>query len=672
MSPRHGREVNRALTLPALAALIIACTAAGDAVAGVPDWVQSHASAATPAATADQGAVLLYSDTQVSVSRDGTVKRVVRCVYRALTQKFASNAQVQAVTNPRIRLLGLRAWAISPNGQTDGVGESDAVESALPVANGALFNEWRMKILREPKVVPNGVFAAEVATEERNIGLIDEWEPRATIPVVEAHYELELPKDWQAKANWIGRPEEPVVMKAANIWSWTLRDQKPVRIESLMPPWQATAGQLMVSMIPSQGHEAGFQTWNEMGAWYTTLSHGRQEVTKEMAQKVADLTDKESAALEKVQTLAEYVQQGVRYVAIEIGIGDYMPHSAAEVFSNQYGDCKDKATLLASMLKTIGIDSHYVIVNTQRGAVGANSPAHFAFNHMILAISVPTGNDASNLLAMVDNPALGRLLIFDPTDSLTPFGRLRGALQGGYGLLVTPSGGELVQLPQLPASTNSIQRTGTMTLDPTGTLTGEVHEEWTGDQASAERARLRNLYESTEQERILKDRLAQFFTSFDLLNASLGAVRDTSGPLMWRYSIEAQNYAKSADNLLIVRPRILATEASLFLETDEPRESPVEFAAPMRNSDEFDIAVPAGYRAEDLPDPVNLESDFVAYHSRTQLAGQTIRYSRSFEIKRLSVPVDKVEELRKFYRAIRNDENRQVVLVRTSSATARQ
>ncbi len=672
MSRRPIRKGKRSLTLPALAALVIACAPVGQAVARAPDWVRSQVSVATPAASGDSGSILLYSDTQVSVSPDGTVRRLVRSVYRELNQKAASTALVEVVTSPQIHLIGLQAWSISPSGETHSVGESDAVESALPVANGALFNDFRVKLLREPKVVPNGIFASEVETEERRIALIDEWQPRAHIPVVETHYELELPKDWQAKVTWIGRSEEPVVMKAPNIWSWSLRDQKPVRVESLMPPWEATAGALMVSMIPSRGHEAGFQTWNEMGAWYTTLTRGQQQMSKEMAQTAGQLTDGKSTQLDKVQALAEFVQQGVRYVAIELGIGYYMPHSASEVFSNQYGDCKDKATLLAAMLKAIGVDSYYVLVSTQRGAVGANTPAHFAFNHVILAISVPTGVDESHLFSVLNHPTLGRLLIFDPTAQLTPFGSLEGPLQGGYALLVTPSGGELVQLPQLPASTNSIQRTGRMTLDPGGTLTGDIREEWYGDAAAAERTLLRSLYESTGQERILKDRLSLFFTSFDLLKAAHGDVRDNSGPLLWRYSIEAQHYAKIADNLLLVRPRIIGTEASSFLDTDEPRENPVEFAEPLRNTDEFDIALPAGYRAEDLPDPVNLETDFVAYHSRTQLDGQTIHYSRSFEIKQLSVPLDKVGELRKVFRAIRNDENRQLVLVRTSSDAARQ
>ncbi len=56
-----------------------------------------------------------------------------------------------------------------------------------------------------------------------------------------------------------------------------------------------------------------------MGAWYATLTRGRQEATRQITQKVAELTDEESAPLKKIQTLAEYVQTGVRYVAIELG-----------------------------------------------------------------------------------------------------------------------------------------------------------------------------------------------------------------------------------------------------------------------------------------------------------------------------------------------------------------
>jgi len=81
------------------------------------------------------------------------------------------------------------------------------------------------------------------------------------------------------------------------------------------------------------------------------------------------------------------------------------------------------------------------------------------FNHEILAVQLPESVKDNSLVAVVEHPKLGRLLIFDPTDEYTPFGQLRGELQANHGLLVTPDGGELVKLPQLPASRSGVQRT---------------------------------------------------------------------------------------------------------------------------------------------------------------------------------------------------------------------
>ena len=81
------------------------------------------------------------------------------------------------------------------------------------------------------------------------------------------------------------------------------------------------------------------------------------------------------------------------------------------------------------MLKEIGVDSYYIVVNTQRGAVNANTPAVNWFNHVILAIKLPDGTDTKDLNAVLEHKTLGKLLIFDPTDEMTPFGYLRGPLQ---------------------------------------------------------------------------------------------------------------------------------------------------------------------------------------------------------------------------------------------------
>src|SRR5437868_9894168 len=106
-----------------------------------------------------------------------------------------------------------------------------------------------------------------------------------------------------------------------------------------------------------------------------------------------------------MKALALFVQHDVRYVAIELGIGGWQPHTAADVFSHHYGDCKDKATLLSSMLKQVGIESFYVVINAERGSVTPQSPASVgAFNHAVLAIQLLPGTPDPALLAKLEHP----------------------------------------------------------------------------------------------------------------------------------------------------------------------------------------------------------------------------------------------------------------------------
>src|SRR5262249_4185671 len=139
----------------------------------------------------------------------------------------------------------------------------------------------------------------------------------------------------------------------------------------------------------------------------------------------------------------------------------------------------------------IGVESHYVIINTERGAVSANTPPNLGFNHAILAIVLPSGVDTASLTARTKHPKLGNILFFDPASALVPFGQLPGALQANYGMLVTKEGGELVQLPLSSTETNGVQRTAKLQLDDNGMLHGDVVERWSGDAAAAWRYELR-------------------------------------------------------------------------------------------------------------------------------------------------------------------------------------
>jgi len=430
-----------------------------------------------------------------------------------------------------------------------------------------------------------------------------------------------------------------------------------------MPPLEGIAGQMVLSFFTSEKIALNSNIdWDAMGKWYSNLIGQRVDASPEVKQHVVALTASKATPLQKMQAIAAFVQENIRYVAIGFGIGGYQPHPASEVFAHRYGDCKDKATLVRSMLREIGIDTYHVVIYTERGAVTAQTPAHHGFNHAILAVKLPDGLTDPSLIATMDHPKLGKLLFFDPTNDLIPFGQLPGYLQANYGLLVTPNGGELVELPQQPSSMNSIQRTAKLTLDTSGTLKGEVKEMRLGHRASSERRRLLTVTKDVDRIKPIEELLGSSLSSFHITHATLLNLQQTDLPFGFNYFFVSDNYAKNAGNLLLVRPRVLGHIGSGFLETKEPRRFPIEFEGPARDTDTFEITIPAGYTVDDLPPPVDADYSFASYHSKTVVKGNIVDYTRTFEVKELSVPVSKAEDLRKFYRIIAGDERNTVVL----------
>jgi hypothetical protein len=370
--------------------------------------------------------------------------------------------------------------------------------------------------------------------------------------------------------------------------------------------------------------------------------------------------------------LSGFLQNEIRYVGIWFGIGGFQPHAASDVFKHRFGDCKDKATLMSAMLKEIGIESHYVIVHTERGGVTATSPPHLgSFNHAILAIQLPDGLSDSSLVATLQHPRLGRLLIFDPTDTFTPFGELRGDLQANYGMLVTPEAGELIELPQLPTTMNGVRRIAKLTLDPQGNLNGEVHEIRTGDSARYQRRALRSVQQFADQIKPIESLMAHSLGTFQVTKATVTNLHENRLPFEYRWSFVAANYGKQAGELLLVRPRVMGVKTSDVLETKEPRKYVLELPGPSRDTDTFEISLPQGYAVDDLPAPVDADYSFASYHSKAEVQGNLLKYTRTFEVKEVSIPLGKIEELKKLYRTIAGDERNVAVLKPSGPATAK-
>jgi len=632
---------------------------AGDA----PSWMHAQVNAPLPAHDEKTDAILLYSETNVTVISTDKIKTTVREVYEILRPNGRGHGTVAVYFNPSRKIKSLRGWCIPAQGKDYEIKDKDAVEVSPSISGAELISDTKFKVLHIPASDPGNIVGYEYEVEEQPFFLQDMWYFQETDPVRETHYSLQLPPGWEFRDFWLNHPEVKPTESGNNLWQWTVSDVKEIRHEPAMPPYRGIAGQMIVTFFPPGGKAAnGFAAWNDMGKWYFNLVGERVDASPEIKQEVSKLTASATTPLRKMQAIAEFVQRDIRYVAIELGIGGLQPHPAPEVFSHRFGDCKDKATLVRSMLHEIGVESYHVVINDRRGAVTRDMPAHDGFNHVITAIKLPEELHDASLVAVLQHPTLGRLLFFDPTDYITPFGQIRGELQDNYALLVTPDGGELIPLPQQPSAMNSVERTAKLTLDAGGTLKGSVKEVRLGERAATERYALMKVSNDADRVKPIETLLSNSMSSFRLTHATVSNLQHIDQPFGFDYSFESDHYAKNAGGLLLVRPRVLGNKAFGYLETKEPRKFPIEFEGPARDVDTFEIAIPAGYEVDDMPPPVDADFSFASYHSKTEVNGGVIRYTRTFELKELSLPVDRADELKRFDRAIAGDERNTVVL----------
>jgi hypothetical protein len=631
---------------------------------GGPQWLHGLIEAQLPDYDEKTDAVLLYSDTRVTVLSVDRIRTHIVEAYKILRPGGRERGTLSVYFNPRRKITNLHGWCIPQQGKVYEVKEKDAVDVAAPFDGGELVSDIKYKVLQIPAPDPGNIVGYEYDVEEQPFWLQDTWNFQQIDPVRESHFSLQLPQGWEYKASWSSYSEVKPIAGAENELQWVVTDVKAIRPEPEMPPVSGVTGQMIVSFFPpgENSRRNEFGSWQSMGKWYQSLIETQIAPSDAIKREVNELVERQTTPVSKMQAIADFLQHKVRYVAISLGIGGWQSHSSQEVFVNGYGDCKDKVTLMKTMLREIGVDSYHVVINDERGSIAADSPAHNAFNHAILAIRLPEELNDPALIAVAHYPGLGRILFFDPTDEMTPFGQVRGQLQANYGLLVWPDGGRLVQIPQQPPAANSIHREGKLALRSTGTLTGDIEETRLGDRASSERWRLREVQKSADRIKPFESLLAGSLSGFRILKASMTNLQSADRPFVLNYTFESDGYAKKVGDILLVRPRVLGSKGSSILESKDLRRYPVEFDGPFQDSDNFEIELPSGYEVDELPPMTNLDYSFASYHSKTESVGRSIRYTRTMEVKELTVPVEKMDELKKFYRVIATDERSTAIL----------
>lgn len=629
-------------------------------VAAPPQWVTDAARIApvTNHPPDTHGEVLL-DDTVIFVDAGGTIRSHHRRVVRILTTEGRDLGSAGVMVDGETKVSNFRGWTIPKSGAPFDAKERDVIETA--VFEGELYGDKRMRVLPLPAAEPGNVVAYEYEQRERPYALQQLWRFQGNLPVRSARLMVHLPQGWLHEAKSINREVAASTLVNGAV-TWTVENVPAVKSEPGMPSMSALAGRLAVNFLPPSSSRKVHTSWNDVGAWYAGLIQGRRDASLELKAKTSELAPAAASLRQKIDAIASFAQKDVRYVAIEIGIGGYQPHKAADIFRNRYGDCKDKVTVMGSMLKQIGIDSEYVLVHTERRAVARDFASHASFNHAIIAVKLPAAVDAKGFDSVVEHERLGRLLIFDPTNEHTPLGRLPEYLQDSYGLLVSSSGGgELIHLAASRPETNRVSTEGKLTIDATGTLSGTIRETRSGWPAASMRGALLAM---TERERLssLQRRLANHLSTFDVTAVKYEKLDSLGHDLVITYDVTARQYAKRAGNMLLVRPRIIGRKAEGLIDLKE-RQHDYQLDPPTLETDDIEITLPVAWKIDELPPPQEVQLPQLTYSSKTSSVENKLRYVREYKVKSIDVARGELETLNTAFRKILADERNTAVVI---------
>lgn len=624
-------------------AIVVAALAPAVLARDLPAWIRASIPAELPPA-GEANAIVLFDETILQLTATRELSSRHRRVVKVLTAAGRDEAYLGVPFDNETKIRSFNGWSIDPAGREYTFRERDAVETT--VGDYELYTDTRMKVLKVPADI-GSIVAFEYERNERPYLLQSAWHFQENVPVLLSRYQVVLPAGWTCDTRWLNhKGVEPV---APN--TWEVRSLPGLLDEPRRPSALTLAGRAGFNFLPPN---AKALAWSDIARWFADLALPRGAATPQLQAKVRELAKDDD---DPMVPLARFAQRDVRYIAVEIGIGGYQPHAAGEVFTNRFGDCKDKATLLRTMLKEVGVDAHYVLVHATRGATDASFPSIYAFNHVIVAIPVPA-EKARDLKAVVTHPKLGKLLLFDPTSTLTPFGQLPDSLQASRGLLVTAEGGEMIDLPAQPPEANQLHRVAKLQLDAKGTLTGNVEEAYSGNMAANMRARLLGL-NAAERIRSIESGVASHLTISTAANVSIEYLDEPESDLVIRYQLTAPNYAKRVADMMLVRPRVLGQKAETLV--DPKRTYPYVTDGPSLHSDEIEIRMPPTVKLDELPAKVEIKTPVVQYASASTFADGVLRYQRRYSLHAYTVPTESLAELNGAWKQILGDERASAV-----------
>lgn len=628
----------------------------------LPEWVKEAALRTDSAGDADL--VWLHREEILEPLAEGGVLETRRYAAKILRASAVEELKTWTIVyRKEDRVRSHQVWSSRPDGPVRFPDPKEPVLDAPYSSEGALFEDSRKRILIAVAPTVGGIVAFEsVVWRAFDPGAGSFTFGDVDRPTLFSRWTLRLGGGWKRDLVRL-RAEGLDVQDGAEGVNVTAHDLPPLPREELPCAPQDRLPVVWAHWWREDGSR-GFQDWNAVGRWYQELSApvlrdpGESE---QIAQRIRPAG--EEGFKDSLLKAFDFAARAVRYVSIEIGIGGYRPHTPSEACRNRYGDCKDKAFLMRSLVEPWGTKTYPVLVATRSsGKLLAEVPA-LRFNHCIVAIAIPD-SARKGLWPVVEVEGLGPLLLVDATAGRSSAWDLPTEDQGTLALLVLPAGGRLISLPVQPPSASGRFRSSTAAVTDAGVVAqGSLTERWKGASASAVREHYLGMSALEHRTDVQRD-LQRKFPGAAISEYAIEGIETTESPVVEKTGFTGGILGTRTGDLLFVGPGGSATGIFAVKLPSGPRTGSLAIGMPREDTIEAVVELPSGWVPEEIPAGIRIDLPEIEARSEWSAEDGRLLYRRTAQLKGIEVPPDRYPAFREAVSRIGAEDARVVACVK--------
>ena len=596
-------------------------------------------------------AVVRFNEIVVSLKSSSQMSIKEKRIITILNKNGNENIDAFVYYDENVKIKTLQVLAFDALGNQIKKIKKNDFKDVSAVDGGTLYSDSRVKYLEyTPINYPYTIlFTCETTTS--NTAFIPSFTPINDyfVSTESSSYVINYPTDItirkkETNTENIDIEKEEVAgkifLKAKNIQAYKPEEYSPSMVD-FVPKVLFASKQFTL-----EGVDSVVENWDDFGKWmYHDLIKETHDLPENTIKEIQDLVKNESDKLNKAKTIYQYVQDKVRYISVQVGIGGWKPFNASEVDRLNYGDCKALTNYTMSLLKVADVESYYSVVYA--GSSGRSIEEDFTSiqgNHVIL--NVPQENQDDIWL--------------ECTSQKLPFGFIGDFTDNRDVLVITPEGGQIKHTKKYTTEENTQSIKANYKLLDDGAIDVNVTLKSKGIQYDDK------YWLESETERDLDKHYKKRWRYINNISINDITIINDKDSIVFNeaVSFKSLNYSK------IIANRMLLSVNALNRNTQIPdryrnRKLPLKIKRGFKDIDEVEITFPQEYRVESLPHKKTIENKFGRYVSEVITKDEnTLVYKREFVVNDGEFPKEDYSSFRDFYKEVSKQDNAKVALIK--------